>query len=50
MGDRIEIEAIEFIGSINAYQFDLYNVTNGEHYRVFIPKKDIEQSEVEDEN
>lgn len=42
MGDRIEIEAIEFIGNINMYQVDLYNATKDEHYRVFIPEKDIE--------
>ena len=46
MGDRIEIKAIEFIGSINAYQVDLYNATKGEYYRVFIPKKDIEQANI----
>ena len=50
MGDRIEIKAIEFIDSINAYQVDLYNVNKGEYYRVFIPKKDIEQAEVQNEN
>ena len=44
MGDRIEIEAIEFIGSINTYQIDLYNETKDEHFRVFIPEKDIEQA------
>lgn len=44
MGDRIEIEAIEFISSINTYQVDLYNATKGEHFRVFIPEKDIEQA------
>lgn len=44
MGDRIEIEAIEFIGSINTYQVDLYNATKDEHFRVFIPEKDIEQA------
>lgn len=44
MGDEIEIKAIEFIGSINMYQVDLYNVTKGEYYRVFIPEKDIEQA------
>lgn len=44
MGDRIEIEAIEFIGSINTYQIDLYNATKDEHFRVFIPEKDIEQA------
>ena len=42
MGDRIEIEAIEFIGSINTYQVDLYNETKDEHFRVFIPEKDFE--------
>lgn len=44
MGDRIEIEAIEFIGNINMYQVDLYNATKDEHFRVFIPEKDIEQA------
>ena len=44
MGDKIEIEAIEFIGSINTYQVDLYNETKNEHFRVFIPEKDIEQA------
>ena len=44
MGDKIEIEAIEFIGSINTYQVDLYNETKDEHFRVFIPEKDIEQA------
>ena len=44
MGDIIEIEAIEFIGSINTYQVDLYNETKDEHFRVFIPEKDIEQA------
>ena len=44
MGDIIEIKAIEFIDSINMYQVDLYNVTKGEYYRVFIPEKDIEQA------
>lgn len=44
MGDRIEIEAIEFISSINTYQVDLYNATKDEHFRVFIPEKDIEQA------
>lgn len=44
MGDRIEIEAIEFISDINTYQVDLYNATKGEHFRVFIPEKDIEQA------
>lgn len=44
MGDEIEIKAIEFIDSINMYQVDLYNVTKGEYYRVFIPKEDIEQA------
>ena len=44
MGDRIEIEAIEFIGNINTYQVDLYNATKDEHFRVFIPEKDIEQA------
>lgn len=44
MGDRIEIEAIEFIGNINMYQVDLYNATKNEHFRVFIPEKDIEQA------
>ena len=44
MGDRIEIKAVEFIDSINMYQVDLYNVTKGEYYRVFIPEKDIEQA------
>lgn len=44
MGDRIEIEAIEFIGNINMYQIDLYNATKDEHFRVFIPEKDIEQA------
>ena len=48
MGDRIEINAIEFIGSINAYQVDLYNVTKDEYYRVFINKKDIEQADFSD--
>ena len=38
MGDRIEIEAIEFISSINTYQVDLYNATKDEHFRVFIPE------------
>lgn len=44
MGDRIEIEAIEFIGNINMYQVDFYNATKAEHFRVFIPEKDIEQA------
>lgn len=44
MGDRIEIEKIEFIGNINMYQVDLYNATKNEHFRVFIPEKDIEQA------
>lgn len=44
MGDRIEIEAIEFISNINTYQVDLYNETKDEHFRVFIPEKDIEQA------
>lgn len=44
MGDRIEIEAIEFISNINTYQVDLYNATKDEHFRVFIPEKDIEQA------
>lgn len=44
MGDRIEIEAIEFISDINTYQVDLYNATKDEHFRVFIPEKDIEQA------
>ena len=44
MGDRIEIEAIEFISSINTYPVDLYNATKDEHFRVFIPEKDIEQA------
>lgn len=44
MGDRIEIEAIEFISNINMYQVDLYNATKDEHFRVFIPEKDIEQA------
>ena len=44
MGDIIEIEAIEFISSINTYQVDLYNETKDEHFRVFIPEKDIEQA------
>lgn len=44
MGDRIEIEAIEFISDINTYQVDLYNETKNEHFRVFIPEKDIEQA------
>lgn len=44
MGDRIEIEAIEFIGNINMYQVDFYNATKNEHFRVFIPEKDIEQA------
>lgn len=44
MGDEIEIKAIEFIDSINMYQVDLYNVTKGEYYRVFIPEEDIEQA------
>lgn len=44
MGDKIEIEAIEFISNINMYQVDLYNETKDEHFRVFIPEKDIEQA------
>ena len=44
MGDIIEIEAIEFISNINTYQVDLYNATKDEHFRVFIPEKDIEQA------
>ena len=44
MGDIIEIEAIEFISNINSYQVDLYNETKDEHFRVFIPEKDIEQA------
>ena len=44
MGDIIEIEAIEFISSINTYQVDLYNETKNEHFCVFIPEKDIEQA------
>lgn len=44
MGDIIEIEAIEFISNINTYQVDLYNETKDEHFRVFIPEKDIEQA------
>lgn len=44
MGDRIEIKAIEFISNINSYQVDLYNETKNEHFRVFIPEKDIEQA------
>lgn len=44
MGDIIEIEAIEFISNINSYQVDLYNATKDEHFRVFIPEKDIEQA------
>ena len=44
MGDRIEIEAIEFIGNINMYQVDLYNAPKDEHFRVFIPEKDMDQA------
>ena len=44
MGDIIEIEAIEFISNINSYQVDLYKATKDEHFRVFIPEKDIEQA------
>lgn len=49
MGDIIEIEAIEFISNINTYQVDLYNETKDEHFRVFIPEKDIEQAKDEAE-
>jgi len=44
MSDRIEIDAIEFIGNINMYQVDLYNATKDEHYRIFISEKDIEKA------
>lgn len=46
MGDRIEIEKIEFLYG-RLWQFDLYNVNKKEHYRFFIEEAQLVKLQAE---
>ena len=46
MGDRIEIEKIEFLYG-RLWQIDLYNVTKKEHYRFFVEETQLAQLQSE---